>query len=183
MVRIAGCSAASAVMSACLADAHRSHRVSCLTRGSPVRRSTHCAGRVARLAPGRYHGGDGSIGDVCGSAATTGPEVAGVRGPGRVRASIIAGASWSGSRSRNPTNRYLPPITCSAINPIWVYRVEDFDMMMHMDMMPDDAPTVGPASGHSSKPKSAGPMTKHRGRTPRTSDWPAIKRGIHEVGE
>jgi hypothetical protein len=41
--------------------------------------------------------------------------------------------------------------------PVWVYRVEDFDMMMHMDMAPDDAPT--PAGASDSKPAHDG----HRG--------------------
>lgn len=32
-------------------------------------------------------------------------------------------------------------------DPIWVYRAEDFEMMMHMDMAPDDPPAPAGASG------------------------------------
>lgn len=41
--------------------------------------------------------------------------------------------------------------------PVWVYRVEDFDMMMHMAMAPDDAPS--PAGASDAKTGHAG----HRG--------------------
>ena len=43
-------------------------------------------------------------------------------------------------------------------DPIWVYRAEDFDMMMHMDMTPEDAPppveSGGNDSGESASPAS-----------------------------
>ena len=57
-------------------------------------------------------------------------------------------------------------------SPIWVYRVEDFDMMMHMDSMPDDVPLdVAPGTQNASKAQ-AGP---HGGEPP--SADPAKKTG------
>jgi hypothetical protein len=48
--------------------------------------------------------------------------------------------------------------------PIWVYRVEDFDMMMHMDMAPEDSPRSGHVLGSEEPPRAvSGERERERG--------------------